>query len=290
LHVFCTPSLVYVNKDCVLLSGPQRKGDGRHPIISTFDNRVKASKGNLESGQWHEHFKKSGLTKAEVEQHVEEAQEEVKTKKLAMVDPKKTLGILRRACTVANGHLKHCIKTDKPRLLDAFKQKQCAMREQQCRVEAQEREWMQAKRSLNYWNRMLTAAKSNAKEADSINTKGKSSQNPSSSTITTPTWDRPEAEDTPRGLDVSQLFARHGKKSPTGRTQVVATWAEDPGTVKMSENSPMTVRGIQTSINRYHALQGKLYLKDRVDSLGKYFFFMRDGSLTPTTLLMLHFH
>ncbi|KAF9985796.1 hypothetical protein BGZ65_009830 [Modicella reniformis] len=250
--------LVYVNKDHVLLSGPQRKGDRRHPIVSTFNSRMKASKGNLESGQWHENFKKSGLTMAQVEQHAEEAQEEVKTKKLAMGDPKKTLGILRRTCTITSGRLKHCTKADKPDILATLKQKQYEMHKQQCRVEAQEREWMQAKRILNYWNKMLTAAKSVAKEADSANTKGKSSQSPSSSsttTTTTPTWDRPEAEDTPRGLDVSQLLVRHRQKSSTGRTQVVATWAEDPGTIKMSENSPITVGGIQACINRYHALQ-----------------------------------
>lgn len=96
----------------------------------TIEKRSKATKGNLESGQCHEHFKKSGLTKAEVEQHAEDAREEVKSKKLAMVDPKKTLGILRRACTVANRQLKNCTKTDKPRLLAAFKQKQCEMRKQ----------------------------------------------------------------------------------------------------------------------------------------------------------------
>lgn len=126
---------------------------------------------------------------------------------------------------------------------------------------------MQAKRLLNYWNKMLTAAKSGAKEA--TNTKGESSQKPSTSTTNTiPTGSRGH----PAWLGYKPS---HRKQSPTGRTQVVATWAEDPGVVKMSEKSPMTVRGIQTSINRYHALQGKSYLKDKNESLRKYFFFMR---------------
>jgi hypothetical protein len=199
---------------------------------------------------------------SDVEEYVEHAKDEVETRRLAMTQPRRTLGVLRRTSTIASNRLKRCTAADKPLLLSRFKQAQDAMREQYCRVEVLEREWTASKRRLYFWNKMFTAAKSEG-NTTSTNTKVKDR---ASNTTTTVTWDRPEADDTPRGLDASRLLERHGKKSAAGRTQIVATWGEDPGVVKMSENTPLTVRGITSSINRYHALQGELYLKDNSDN------------------------
>ncbi|KAF9925796.1 hypothetical protein BGZ65_007567 [Modicella reniformis] len=109
--------------------------------------------------------------------------------------------------------------------------------------------WEEAKKELNYWNRMLTGAK--VKDKDDDNNKKKNS----TSTITTPTWQLPRAEDIPQRLDLKEIFANHRTTSRANRTRIVTTWAEDPGVKTLSENVFLTVEGIKESLNRFHVLQ-----------------------------------
>ncbi|KAF9574018.1 hypothetical protein EC968_007570 [Mortierella alpina] len=242
--------MIYVDKYTLHLSGPQiKEGGDRHPVRSTFEARKKAG-GNGEIGKWRREFRKSGLSKEQVEAKVDEASAVADTKKEEREGPRKAVTDLRRQCTMFNHQIKHCTPDNKPDLMSQLKEKQYTLRLAELQLQKLDKAWDAAKKARNFWSRMLTGAKTAGK--DKTGSTGHESERPI--TMTKPTWDLPCAEDTPQHLDLQELLDSHRTKTVTNRTRIVVPWAEDPGVKTLSENAFLTVEGITESINRYHLL------------------------------------
>ncbi|KAF9586046.1 hypothetical protein BGW38_010177 [Lunasporangiospora selenospora] len=170
--------MVYINKGMVQLPGPQMSAGTRQPVVSAYENKIKATRGTADTGRWKRASLQCGLTKEEVKAKIDAAKVACNDLKNTMDDPRKVVRTLRRRCTVSIRHQLRIEEQKLKKLEDAY---------------------AQAKKGLNFWSRMLTGAKR--------------------------------------------------------RTRVVATWAEDPGLVKMSENLSVTIPEIQAAVNRFHVLE-----------------------------------
>jgi hypothetical protein len=251
--------MVYVDKYTLQLSGPLiKESANRHPIKSAFNDRNTATRGKINTGRWQQEFFRSGLSKEQVEIKIEEALLEVEAKKKDREKPRNRVAYLRRQCSITKNNLKYSPPNTKAAQLSEFKEKQHSLRLEEQHFQEVDLAWEEAKKELNYWNRLLTGAKVKDKDMDEDKNNDNSNKKESTSHITAPTWHLPCAEDIPQHLDLRDIFANHRTKSPSNRTRIVATWAEDPGVKTLSENVFLTVEGIEESVNRFHVLQGML--------------------------------
>jgi len=254
--------MIYVDKNTLHLSGPQvKESANRHPVKSAYNIKKRATGGRADSGHWRLEFRNSGLSKEQIEQKIEEAVLEVEAKKKEREGPRKGIASLRWQCSIANNNIKYFPPNTKAAQLSQLKEKQHRLRLKEQKFQKIDNAWEEAKKELNYWNRMLTGAKAKSKDSDNNknnNNRDSASTSTSTGAITTPTWELPHAEDTPRHLDLKEIFASHRTISPSNRTRIVTPWAEDPGVKTLSENVFLTVEGIKQSVNRFHLLQSKL--------------------------------
>ena len=100
-----------------------------------------------------------------------------------------------------------------------------------------------ANKALYFWRKVAMAAK------------GTSKAKAKAPTMSSPSWDRPAAEDSPQYLDISSLLSQHGT-IVNGRQRLVGFWTEDPGVRVMSENGFRSLEDVRASINRFELLRG----------------------------------
>lgn len=235
--------MIYVDRHTLHLSGPQVQDcANRHSVKSAYEIRRKATRGRPDVGRWRQEFSSSGLTREQIESKIEEESLEVDAKMMAREGPRNRVARLRRECSTGNSNAKNCEQESKMVMMSQLKVTQHCLRQEELLFNTLDSEWEGSKKELNYWNRMLTGAKSKV---------NKNTTNPE--TFTIPTWQLPCAEDTPQHLDLREVFSNHLTTSPRHRTRVVATWTL--ASRQCRSNVFLTMEGITESINRFHVLQ-----------------------------------
>jgi hypothetical protein len=108
-----------------------------------------------------------------------------------------------------------------------------------------EDELRKIRRQYYYWNKVERAA-------GSTQSSSASSAAPVQNTV--PTWDRPQAEDRTRNLDITAL---RQQVITDGNNNLIAFSGTDYGIRTMSETVPQTLGEIRAFIARYDSLSGK---------------------------------
>ncbi|KAF9345298.1 hypothetical protein BGX34_004872, partial [Mortierella sp. NVP85] len=244
--------LMFSDKYTVHMIGKQttaKDNPKRHPVVSEYEVRRKnSSGGNPQEGKWRREWlalQREGLSTSDLEDHLSAAGQLAQDLKQAMVAPRKETSALRTKATIAA----HTFKANKNQgrrdhLFAEMKAAQTKSRDAADNLAALQDKLAKANKALYFWRKVATAAKAASKS------KVKSK----APVISTPSWNRPAAEDSPRYLDITALLSQHGK-TINGRQRLIGFWTEDPGVRVMSENGFRSLEDIQASVNRFELLR-----------------------------------
>lgn len=255
---------MFNDKYTVHLVGKQITNDDnprRHPVKSAYDQRRKNSYGgDGHDGKWRQEWlqlQQQGLTMSALEERLSAASQQVQDLKKAIGAPRKETSNLRAQATIAT----QAFKTNKDsgqrdRFFTEMKTAQSKSRDAGERLAALQDKLTKANKALYFWRKIAAAAKAAAKAAARAANKNKTKgKNTTTAALTTPTWERSAAEDSPQHLDVSNLLSQHDT-IVGGKQRLVGFWTEDPGVRVMSENGFRSLQDIKASINRFECLRG----------------------------------
>jgi len=191
-------------------------------------------------------LEQEGLTRSSLEERLSEAGQKVQDLKKTIVTPRKETASLRTKATIALQAFKSNKDQDrKDRLFTEMKAAQARSRDAGELLAGIQERLTKANKAMYFWRKVAVAAKG----ASKANAKAKTP------TMSSPSWNRPAAEDSPQHLDISGLLSQHGM-IVNGRQRLVGFWTEDPGVRVMSENGFRSLEDIRASINRFELLRG----------------------------------
>ena len=98
--------ITFVDEYNLNLSGPQIRSDTRHPISSAFEENKKAHSTKGRTARWRDEFDQRGMSKDDIEHHVELATKNVEQTAKERVGPHKDLVCRRKQCIGLNGSIK----------------------------------------------------------------------------------------------------------------------------------------------------------------------------------------
>jgi len=260
---------VFADRHTVRVMGkviPHGKNRVGFPAMSRYEERRKANKRTTGGTNWSEAFLESGMTEQQVDAATKQAdetaratEESVKTlrKDLAMKEAKQCaasvrLKQLQQALKVRSGDNKQDV--DSPtegEVKSSYRQLQQArddVREVRRSLLPKDGLLRQQRAILYQWNHLQKAAKS----ITTTTRRNRSSSVKKAATMTTPTWQNFNVEDSIESLDVANVVAGQDDK------RRIVLSGTDYGLCVMSVTVPQTIDEILTHSNRFHVLSGEL--------------------------------
>ncbi|KAF9574644.1 hypothetical protein EC968_005874 [Mortierella alpina] len=215
----------------VVPHGPARPG---HPVTSSVDERKKARKGTSTShNKWTRILAGMNLDKQTIAERAENFKNRKKQLEGQIKAPRKRLGILRKAQTMARRDLnREGTKAAYVRLQEARK----AVRQAREDVKPMEQELGRVRREYYLWNKL-----------EQLDMSSQDVRLPEyKPQITTPTWRNSTVEDDVEHMDISTIL----KESQDPRRSIVYS-GTDYGLVKMSETVPVTEKRLEEHLQYF---------------------------------------
>ena len=244
--------LSFCDKYTIRLTGEQikhggMKGDGGlrmgYPDCSAYDKRNSEAK-RQRSSSWAKEFLQTGLTKEEIEELASRSGKELNKQENVVKSLRDEVEVRLKSQDEASLRVKRKEAGAYMKLIEARRSLRAIRSTFQL-----EDEKVKALRQQTYRLNKMSKAAEGALRSKARSRQGAAASSPP--TMSTPTWERPAIEDSTKFLDLSQL------RASTDKSRILTYCGTDRGIVKMSESMAMPYAGIQTHLNRYHALNSK---------------------------------